>query len=47
MERTPRPVDVRVALDLGEEVAGRDGQLERAVKELLAQLGGGTQTSSR
>jgi tricorn protease len=38
MERRPRPVDVRVEQVLGEEISGRDSQLERAVKELLADL---------
>ena len=46
MERNPRPVDVRVDAALGEEVAGRDSQLDRAVKELLEQLDG-TQTAQR
>jgi tricorn protease len=46
MERAPRPVDVPVDLALGEEAAGRDGQLERAVKELLADLGGSKTTAA-
>jgi tricorn protease len=39
MERVPRPVDVEVERPAGEEYAGRDSQLERAVQVLLEQLG--------
>ncbi len=37
MEMHPRPVDVEVERPLGETETGSDAQLERAVKELLAQ----------
>ncbi|MBI4873221.1 MAG: PD40 domain-containing protein [Acidobacteria bacterium] len=40
MERNPRPVDLRIDRPMGETAAGRDSQLDAAVKELLAQLGG-------
>ena len=40
MERNPRPVDVRVEQPLGDAVAGRDTQLEAAVRVLLEQIGG-------
>ena len=36
MEMHPRPVDIEVERPLGETQAGKDAQLERAVKELLA-----------
>ncbi len=39
MELHPRPVDVPVANALGESWSGRDSQLERAVKELLSEIG--------
>ena len=39
MERHPRPVDVRVDRALGEDTAGKDVQLDRAVAELLAGIG--------
>ena len=39
MEMHPRPVDVEVRRGLGEDAAGRDSQIERAVVELLAGLG--------
>ena len=38
MEMHPRPVDVEVRRALGEDEAGRDSQIERAVAELLAGL---------
>ncbi len=38
MENNPRPVDVPVTRPIGESYAGRDSQLDTAVKELLAQL---------
>jgi len=38
MERNPRPVDVRVDRAMGEAAAGKDSQLDAAVKELLAQI---------
>ncbi len=38
MEMHPRPVDVFVERMAGESLAGKDSQLDRAVKELLAQL---------
>jgi hypothetical protein len=45
MELSPRPVDVVVERRLGESYHGRDAQLERAVEELLADLGGATRDS--
>ncbi len=38
MEMHPRPVDVFVERMAGESLSGKDSQLDRAVKELLAQL---------
>ena len=38
MEMHPRPVDVPVTRALGESAAGRDSQIELAVKQLLAQI---------
>jgi C-terminal processing protease CtpA/Prc len=38
MELHPRPVDIEVGRPLGESYIGRDTQLERAVKSLLADL---------
>ena len=40
MEQVPRQVDVAVKRPVGESYSGRDTQLDAAVKELLAQLGG-------
>jgi tricorn protease len=39
MEMHPRPVDVPVVRPVGESYAGRDSQLDAAVRELLAQIG--------
>jgi tricorn protease len=39
MEMHPRPVDIKAVRPLGESYAGKDTQLEAAVKELLAELG--------
>ncbi|HEY6804973.1 MAG TPA: S41 family peptidase [Pyrinomonadaceae bacterium] len=39
MELHPRPVDVEVTRPIGETLAGKDSQLDTAVKELLRQLG--------
>lgn len=39
MEMRPRPVDVDVRRALGEDAAGRDSQIEAAVKELIGQIG--------
>ena len=39
MENNPRPVDVPVTRPIGESYAGRDSQLDAAVRELTAQLG--------
>ena len=39
LELVPRKVDVLVNRPMGESYAGRDSQLEAAVKELLAQIG--------
>ena len=47
MELNPRPVDVEVERPAGESYLDRDTQLERAVEELLRQLGTRTTTSSR
>lgn len=38
MEMRPRPVDVRVDRPVGESYAGRDSQLDAAVRELLQQV---------
>jgi C-terminal processing protease CtpA/Prc len=46
MERSPRPVGVRVDLAMGEDAAGQDGQLDRAVRELLASLDSGRATAA-
>jgi len=40
MELAPRPVDVHVERPVGESYAGKDTQLDAAVKELLAQVAG-------
>ena len=40
MELHPRPVDVPVTRPIGESYAGKDSQLETAVRELLKQIGG-------
>ncbi|MGK2857977.1 MAG: S41 family peptidase [Thermoanaerobaculia bacterium] len=39
MEMAPRPVDIEVRRALGEDAAGRDTQIEAAVRELLGQIG--------
>jgi Tol biopolymer transport system component/C-terminal processing protease CtpA/Prc len=39
MERNPRPVDITVSRQPGDDAAGRDAQLDAAVKALLAELG--------
>lgn len=39
MERNPRPVDIELDRPLGEWQAGKDSQLDRAVAELVKQLG--------
>lgn len=39
MEMHPRPVDVEVTRPLGESATGRDAQLDRAIRVLLARLG--------
>lgn len=39
MEMNPRPVDVMVRRAMGEYYAGKDTQLDEAVKQLLGQLG--------
>jgi len=41
MELNPRPVDVPVTRPIGESYAGRNSQLDMAVKELLRQIDGG------
>ena len=38
MENNPRPVDVAVTRPIGESYAGKDSQLDVAVRELLAQI---------
>ena len=35
---TPRPVDIAVDKPVGEGIAGRDSQLDAAVRELLKEL---------
>jgi tricorn protease len=40
MEMHPRPVDVEVVRPIGEGQAGKDSQLDAAVRELLRQIGG-------
>ncbi len=40
MELNPRPVDVPVTRPIGESLAGRDAQLDAAVRDLLGRLGG-------
>jgi C-terminal processing protease CtpA/Prc len=47
MELNPRPVDIPVTRPIGESLAGKDSQLDAAVRELLRQLGTGTTDSSR
>jgi hypothetical protein len=39
MEHSPRPVDVAADRPVGESYAGRDSQLNAAVRQLLSQLG--------
>lgn len=39
MELNPRPVDIPVTRPIGETLAGRDSQLDTAVRELVKQLG--------
>jgi hypothetical protein len=39
MEMHPRPVDVAVTRAIGEAAAGKDTQLDAAVKTLLDQVG--------
>jgi tricorn protease len=39
MEMHPRPVDVEVVRPIGEGLAGKDSQLDTAVRELLRQIG--------
>jgi len=39
MENNPRPVDIAVTRPIGESYAGKDSQLDAAVKELLAEVG--------
>lgn len=41
MEQNPRPVDIPVSRPLGEDIAGKDSQLDMAVRELLKQIGNG------
>jgi tricorn protease len=47
MERHPRPVDVAVTRDPGEDAAGVDTQLQKAVAELLKVLPAGAQRAER
>jgi hypothetical protein len=42
MELNPRPVDIPVTRPIGESLAGKDSQLDVAVKELLQQLSVGS-----
>jgi Tol biopolymer transport system component/C-terminal processing protease CtpA/Prc len=39
MEMHPRPVDIEVVRPIGEGLAGKDSQIDRAVAELLRQIG--------
>lgn len=39
MERNPRPVDIAISRQPGDEAAGRDAQLDAAIKTLLGELG--------
>jgi tricorn protease len=39
MEMNPRPVDVAVKRPIGESYTGRDSQLDRAISELLKEIG--------
>ena len=41
MEMNPRPVDIPVTRPIGEDIAGKDSQLDAAVRELLKQIGNG------
>ncbi|MBV9774455.1 MAG: PDZ domain-containing protein, partial [Gemmatimonadetes bacterium] len=41
LEMSPRPVDVAVTRPIGESLAGRDSQLDAAVRELLRQIDAG------
>jgi Tol biopolymer transport system component/C-terminal processing protease CtpA/Prc len=45
MELVPRPVDIMVTRPIGESLQGKDSQLDRAVQELLKQVG--SKTSSQ
>ena len=47
MELKPRPVDVPVTRPIGESLAGKDSQLDVAVRELLQQLGAKRGTGER
>jgi tricorn protease len=38
MELNPRPVDVAVSRPIGESLAGKDSQLDVAVRELLKEI---------
>jgi len=46
MELNPRPVDLPVTRPIGESYAGRDSQLDTAVKELLKQIDSGKKQQS-
>jgi C-terminal processing protease CtpA/Prc len=46
MERNPRPVDVPVMRAIGETYAGKDSQLDVAVRELLKQIGTSSTSTS-
>lgn len=39
MENNPRPVDIAVSRPIGESYAGKDSQLDAAVKELISEIG--------
>lgn len=47
MELNPRRVDIPVSRTIGETYTGRDTQLDRAVSELLNQIGGGRNRASQ
>ena len=46
MELVPRSVDIAVTRPIGESLQGKDSQLDRAVAELLKQLGGKSSSSA-
>jgi C-terminal processing protease CtpA/Prc len=47
MEMNPRPVDVAVTRPIGESYSGKDVQLDTAVRELLGQIGTGSNSGAK